>query len=280
MDRAVEDRRFLAGFASAPGVRVGLTRAAVLLARTECPDADPDRVEAELDVLSRALREQGKGARTPAERAEALADLLGKARGLAGDVETYDDPRNSCPECVLDRGLGIPLTLSILWMGVGRRTGWQVDGVGFPGHFLVRVSGADGGTVLADPFRGGRVLGLDDARDLLEAMRGRPLTLRPEHVRSLEPRAILMRMLRNLRGCYTSRGDRARALRVADDMLILSPGLPEALHDRGMLRLATGNRGGAVRDLREFVNGEPESVPAVRALRLLLSLTNNPEMLN
>jgi len=278
--RPPSERRFLASIAASPDPRAGLARAAVLLARTECPDADPDRVESMLQSLGADLRRRAPGARTAGERAEGLRDLLSGTRRLRGNREDYGDPRNSCIECVLDRRVGIPIALSIVWMAVGRRAGWDVDGVGLPGHFVVRVRGSDGEDLLADPFHGGGVLSRLDAKRLLEGLLGRRVRLRPEHFEPVSPRELLVRVLRNLRTCYRGRGDRTRGLAVAEDMLLVAPGLPEALRDRGLLRLEAGDRAGAVSDLRSFFEEEPSGADAEATRRLVAALTDGAEILN
>jgi len=280
MRRPVDERRFLSTFASLPAPPSGLSRAAVLLARTECADADPERVEAILQGLAARVREKGVRARTARERAEALAAVLAGDRRLRGNQESFDDPRNSCIECVLDRRVGIPLALSLVWMSVGRRAGWRVEGVGLPGHFVVRVHGAGGGGVLADPFHEGEILGSAAVRRLLARVHGRPIRVSRRHLESLRPRDILLRMLRNLRSCYQDRRDSSRALAVAEDMLILAPDLPEALRDRALLRLDIGDRQGGVSDLRRFLLDAPDGAGAEAARRLVSLLTDDAELPN
>jgi regulator of sirC expression with transglutaminase-like and TPR domain len=281
--RTAGERSLLARAASRPSTAdAGIARAAVLLARTECPDADPDRVEAGLVALAGAARRRGVAASSAGDRVRVLAEVLAGERGLRGDRERYDDPRNSCLECVLDRRTGIPLSLSLLWMETGRLLGWRVEGVGLPGHFVVRVHGRDGGSAMADPFHGGGVLTRARARDLLRELHGRPVRIGARDLAPVRPRDALLRMLRNLRASYRRRGDRERALSVAEDMLLLAPGLPEALRDRGMLRLEGGDRDGAKGDLREFLAAPGRTAPgtAAEVARLLHSLTDDAELPN
>jgi regulator of sirC expression with transglutaminase-like and TPR domain len=258
----------------------GLVRAAVLLARTECPDADPDRVEAILEALAAEVRRRGAAAATGRERARVLASVLSGDRGLRGDPARTDDPRHSCPECVLDRRVGIPLALSLLWMETGRRAGWRIEGVGLPGHFVIRVHGAGGRPVLADPFHGGGVLGRLDLKHLLHALHGRAVPLAALDLGALAPRDLLLRMLRNLRASYRRRGDLARGLSVVEDMLVLAPGLPEALRDRGLLRLEAGDRAGGLADLRDFLDRAPDAAGSGAVLRLVAVVTDGAELPN
>jgi regulator of sirC expression with transglutaminase-like and TPR domain len=280
VNRTAADRVLLARVAEAGGDAAGLVRAAVLLARTECPDADPDRVDAILERIAGSLRRRGGGAEGSVERACLLARVLAGERGLRGNHAQYDDPRNSCPECVLDLRLGIPLTLSLLWMEVGRRVGWKVEGVGLPGHFVVRVHAAEGGSILADPFHGGGVLTRPELKHILQAVGGKPVSLAGLDLGGTAPGEILLRMLRNLRAVYRQRGDRLRALAVAEDMLILAPGLPEALRDRGLLRMEGGDRRGGIADLRDFLDRAPGAPGAEDVLRLVSIVTDGAELPN
>jgi regulator of sirC expression with transglutaminase-like and TPR domain len=256
-----------------------MVRTAVLLARTECPDADPERVEAMLEGLGAEVGTRTEGPVPAARRAEVLAQVLAGERGLRGNRAAYEDPRNSCLECVLDRRLGIPLPLSLVWMEVGRRAGWRVEGVGLPGHFVVRVHGGEGDAVLADPFHGGAVVAPGDLNTLLHGIHGKPVPLRSRDLDPMAPRDVLLRLLRNLRGSYRRRGDRARSLAVAEDMLLLAPGLPEALRDRGLLRLESGDRGG-IADLRDFLGRAPRAAGADAVLRLVHIVTDDAELPN
>ena len=273
------ERAFVAKTAGERSGLRGVWRAATLLARVECPDADPDRVESRIESLARELRRSADPG-DAAGRAADLARVLGGEHGLRGDGQTYDDPRNSCLECVLDRRKGIPLTLSLLWIEAAFRRGWDAEGVGLPGHFVLRLRGRDGGEALVDPFHGGGVLTLAAAGELLRELHGRPVRLRPRDLAPALARDVLVRLLRNLRGAYRRRGDRDRALAVADAMLLVAPGLPEGLRDRGLLRVGRGDRPGGLRDLREFLALEPHGPEAGRVLRLVETLTDDAELPN
>lgn len=272
------ERAFVVAAAGASAGSRGVWRAAVLLARTGCPDADPDRVESLLEGLAGAVRRTGLDPADAEGRARVLAGAL--SGRLRGDGETYDDPRNSCLECVLDRGLGIPITLSLAWMEAARRRGWSVEGIGLPGHFVVRVLGREGDGALADPFHGGRVLTRAAVLALLREVHGRPVRLRPRDLEPVRPRDLLVRLLRNLRSSYRRRGDRERGLAVAEAMLLVAPGLPEGLRDRGLLRLRGGDRAQGLADLRAFLARDPPAPGAAEVLRLVETLTDDAELPN
>ncbi len=144
----------------------------------------------------------------PAGTLDDLADLLFDRLGLRGDRQTYDDPRNSSIPEILDRRVGIPISLSVLMMEVGRRLGLNCEGVGMPGHFLLRhVGGGDQPDTLIDPFGAGRRLSVGACRDMFSALQGSPSGWSPDLLNPTPPLAIVVRMLANLTTSYTRRDD-------------------------------------------------------------------------
>jgi regulator of sirC expression with transglutaminase-like and TPR domain len=132
--------------------------------------------------------------------------------GVRGDRKTYDDPRNSYLDQVLDRRVGIPISLSVLLMEIGRRCGVRLEGVGMPGHFLVRDPGEPG--LLIDAFSGGRRLNHAACAQLLRTVVGAEIPLQADYLAPVGPRAILVRMLANLDHSFRRREDREGVLRV------------------------------------------------------------------
>jgi regulator of sirC expression with transglutaminase-like and TPR domain len=272
LSRPPAERGFLSRVAGGDAGCPGLGRAAVLLARVHCPDADPDRVDLFIEETAFRVLHLAPGFPDDAPgRARSLGAVLAGARGLRGDRKEYDDPRNSCLECVLDRRRGLPLSLSLLWMETGRRLGWRVEGVGLPGHFVVRVRGPSGGGILVDPFHGGRPLPRTRLRALLRHAHGGVGPFPPDALDEASPREILLRLCRNLRAAFHRRGDAARGLAVAEDMLLLAPGLPEALRDRGILLWEAGDRRRGAADLRGFLDAAP-TAPGAEEIRRLLAI--------
>lgn len=182
-----------------PDERFALDEAALIIAAHIDVDVD---VDVELDRLDALAAE------CPAHTLDSVTDLLFGRLGLQGDRRAYDDPRNSSIPQVLDRRVGIPISLSVLLMEVGRRLGLHLEGVGMPGHFLVRHV-VDGGAddVLIDPFGAGRHLSPGACRDLFSAIQGSPAGWYPDMLASTPPGAIVVRMLANLTGSYTRRDD-------------------------------------------------------------------------
>ena len=219
--------------------RIDLARACLLIAQDAYPALDVDRYLAEIDALGLRLRARLKNDTVEA-RIVALNELLFEELGYWGNTEDYYDPRNSYLNDVIDRKTGIPITLSILYMEVGRRIGLPLEGVSFPGHFLVRLR-LQGGTLVLDPFAGGAPQSEGELRERLQ--RVIPAAAAPEVPvadlpldQFLEPasnRQILARLLRNLKGIYREADQPERLLDVLNRMLVISPGAAAELRDRG-----------------------------------------------
>ncbi len=180
---------------------VALDEAAMIIAAHIDPGVDIDAELARLDAVAGECSGQDL---------ESLGELLFVRLGLRGDTRTYDDPSNSSLPRVFDRGVGIPLSLSVLMIEIGRRVGLGLEGVGMPGHFLVRqVATLDGDRpeVLVDPFGAGRKLDVEDCRALFMSIQGSDRGWSPDLLAATPSMAIVVRMLANLTGSYTRRND-------------------------------------------------------------------------
>lgn len=236
--------------------------AALALARDAHPELDIRAYLRRLDELAEPLRET-PGSRTPHAVAERLASYLSGELGFRGNEEDYYDPRNSYLDQVIDRRTGIPITLTVLWMAIGRRLDVQVEGVGFPGHFLAKVGGEGG--VFVDPFGGGRILEQADLCTLAERHLGDPERLHPALLTPVGPEAIVVRMLNNLKAAHQRRGNLPMALLAADRLVELTDS-PEHRRDRGLLALLCGSDAQALDDLESYLQSRPNAAdaPAVR----------------
>ena len=237
--------------------RLDLGRAALAIARIEHPALSVELEVARLDDLAARSAAADTGDRQAA--LERLLAFLFEDEGFRGNAEEYYDPRNSCLNDVLDRKLGIPITLSILTMEVGRRVGIDVDGVSLPGHFIVSANlGAR--RIFLDPFNRGAVLTPAQAEEVASRAVGRPVKLAEGHWAPCAKRQILVRMLRNLKGIYARREDWARALAVVDRLLVLDADSPVHLRDRGsvLVRLRRLHEGAQAWDryLSRFPNAQ------------------------
>jgi regulator of sirC expression with transglutaminase-like and TPR domain len=242
-----------------PDASLDLAQAALAVARIEHPDVDEPRELARLDALATRIGCARKG--EALATLERLKRLLFDEEGFRGNAEEYYDPRNSCLNDVLDRKLGIPITLSVLTMEVGRRVGLEIAGVGLPGHFI--VSAAVGGrSVLLDPFNGGAELTPESAADVAARAVGRPVRIEESHWAPCTRRQIVVRMLRNLKTTYARRSDWGRALGVIDRLLLLDGDAPTHMRDRGTVLVRAGRLWEGAAEWESYLNRYPHAQDA------------------
>jgi regulator of sirC expression with transglutaminase-like and TPR domain len=192
---------------------------ALLIAELEYAELDISRYTSMLDAMAAGVQ-TGEGETQLA----ALTRHLFVDLGFHGNQEAYYDPRNSYLNDVLERRTGIPITLSLVFIEVGRRIGLNIQGVGFPGHFLVRTRGPSGEELILDPFHGGVALDRDELEERLKQVSGADAKLDPEHFLPATKRQVLARMLNNLRQIHQQGRDSARASAVAELLALLDPG--------------------------------------------------------
>lgn len=215
--------------ANRPDDELDLLGASLVIAEPEYPQLDIGHYVAVVDGMARAVQARvalAKAASDGAQRGldvvRAVNTLLFEELGYRGNHEDYYDPRNSFVNEVLERRTGIPITMSLLVMEVTRRAGVPLQGVSFPGHFLVKYD-TPGGDLLFDPFHGGVALSRADLEERLERAFGRKTTLSPSHLAGASRRQILTRILNNLRGIYQRRGDAGRERAALERIAILNP---------------------------------------------------------
>ena len=250
--------------ALAAGERPDLARAALAIARIAYPDLDPAPYLRQLDDLAAAVRPRLYPQASPEAAVTELAGYLFGECGFRGNQEEYYDPRNSYLNDVLERRTGIPITLSVVLIETGARLGLGIEGVGFPGHFLVRVAGSRG-PLLLDPFYGGRPIG---ERELLARYRtfvgSDAPALPPDALATTGTPAILTRMLRNLLRAYLDQKDHAHALAADDLLLVLVPDSADEVRVRGLLYEHLECFGAALGDFRRYLELAPEAPDAER----------------
>lgn len=204
---------------SVPDGDLDLAACALLIAEVERPGLPTATYLAKLDALAGAVR---AGARPGEPLLDAAVRHLFAELGFRGNTESYYDPRNSCLDQVLDRRLGIPITLSVVLLEVGWRLGLALGGIGFPGHFLVGGRSGDAERIL-DPFHGGAALDRAALEERLRQSLGPKAVMAPAHLRVVRKREILARMLNNLHGIYRRAGDNARVAEVSKLLAVLAP---------------------------------------------------------
>jgi regulator of sirC expression with transglutaminase-like and TPR domain len=249
-----------------PAADVDLAAVALHLAADEYPDLD---VSAYLDRLAElADRARPYLGGSLAESVAGLCRFLFEDEGFAGNTDHYYDPRNSYLNEVMDRKVGIPITLSVLAMAVGRHVELTVLGVGLPGHFIAKAV-RDGEAVLFDPFHGGDILTPDGCEELVTAVTGRSFPLTPELLAATPPGLIVTRMLNNLRAIYTQQEDFACVARVIGRLRQLAPGDETLRRDLGATLLRAGKPGPAIDHLKAYLEAAPDAADA-KEVRVLL----------
>ena len=250
------------------GAGVALGEAALTLAQDLADGVDAERSRAELDRLGARASDRLSSARGDVERARALLRLLGE-EGFRGNTAAYDDPRNSFLDQVLERRVGIPITLSIVAIEVAARAGFQLSGVSFPAHFLVRSAGEP--PVVLDPFHG-RILSLSECRDRLRAVAGPGAVLEPAMLRPATPAEVMVRMLGNLKHGFARSTDWIGAIDCCDRILLVEPERRTERRDRGLLWARLGFTGPAIEDLERYLTEVPEAPDAERVAAQLARL--------
>lgn len=261
---------------------IPLLGTALLIARDEYPDLDPRECEAVVSHHVDQLRPRLAGIAPGPMRMMAINQYLFDELGYAGNHDEYYDPRNSYLNKVFERRLGIPISLAVVQIEVARRLDMPLDGVSFPGHFLVRLPVEDGVLVM-DPFNRGRPLDADELRERAKPhLAGARIDDQALHeiLNPASHRAILVRMLRNLHAVYVEREDWARAVRCADRVLKLVPDSPDALRDRGQGYLQLEHRLGARADLGRYLMLNPDADDAKAVREQLVEASRGVARLN
>jgi regulator of sirC expression with transglutaminase-like and TPR domain len=250
---------------------IPLDEAALAIAAEEYPALAPAGYLARLDALAARVADRAGTPLRAAAALRALRDVLHGEAGLRGNAEAYYDPRNSYLSDVLDRGLGIPITLSLVYMEVARRVGLALEGVALPGHFVARLAPPAGPPVYVDAFSG-ELLSEEEClarhRERTGASTPGPGALPPATARQ-----VLARLLGNLRRIHGERRDDVRLYTVLDQLLLVTPEQLDALRDRGLCAARLGAAGPARRDLEAYLAQAPGRGDAAEVQAALAGLT-------
>jgi regulator of sirC expression with transglutaminase-like and TPR domain len=250
----------LAAFAVAvdrPDDRIHLAHAALLIAAGDQPELDVDEYLARLTALAEGA-EPARRTGDALGRLHRLREYLFEELGFSGDREDYFDPRNSHLNEVLDRRLGIPITLSLVLIETGRRLGLQMEGIGLPGHFITGAR-IEGEHVLLDPFNRGAVLTVEACSQVVNRALGRPVRLTSAHFAPVDNRHFLTRMLANLKGIYWRQEAWDKVVRVIDHLLALDPAAAGERRDRGTAWSNMGRLERGVADWERYLTEFPDA---------------------
>jgi regulator of sirC expression with transglutaminase-like and TPR domain len=232
-----------------------LARPALMIAKLECPGLDPDPYLKQLDTMGTAARDRlmQSGCLEDVRQSETAVDVLNAylfdEQGFTGNRERYDDPSNSFLNEVLDRRTGIPITLAVVYMEVARRAGLHVEGVNFPGHFLMRFT-----PLILDPFHRGARLSENDCRRLLQRHVGEEAAWSPTLLAPATKAQMLTRMLLNLKRIYVRLHSFPQARNVTELLLSVDPPALTELRDRGLLAYHMNDFSAALRDLQHYLH--------------------------
>lgn len=236
-----------------------LAEAALLLAARDTPVTDVEPYRSHLKSLYDAAEtcavELGLDDTNPTshEMADVLSTVIGGTYRYQGDEEHYDDLDNANLMRVIDRRKGLPVTLGILYMATARAMGWNVAGLNFPGHFLVRIESLEGNRVIIDPFHGGQILDAPALRDLLKVVTGPAEELESRHYRTVTDRDVLVRLQNNVKTRRLDLGQMEDALKTLKSMQLLLPESAALYREAGLLHLRLGEVSQALSSLEEYL---------------------------
>ncbi len=253
MTSRAEAREILRRVGQQPDEEIDLAEAALALGALEVPGAVLADYRRHLADIAHDLAERVSPEADGLEaRIAWLREVIVERHGYSGDHDTYDDLQNANLLRVIDRRRGLPVALGILFLHAARSQGWAMQGLNFPGHFLVRMD-ADGARAILDPFNEGQVRTAVDLRDLLKATAGSAAELEPGHYQPVSNREVLLRLQNNIKLRHLSAHDVPRALGVLEAMRLFAPGEAALWRETGLLEAHGGNIGGAIGALETFM---------------------------
>jgi regulator of sirC expression with transglutaminase-like and TPR domain len=251
-------RRTFQELVTLPEGAVPLAESALLMACEEYPQLEIAPYLDRLDEIADFVRPKLRADASPLDTIEALNDVLFGVVGFRGNTENYDDPRNSFFNDVLERRVGIPITLSAVYLEVARRISFPMSGVGMPGHFLVKYSNRTDEFFL-DPYNGGQILSREDCARRFAEMFGDEQQFSERMLATSSPRQMLFRMLNNLKTIYIKAQAYEKGLAMVDMMLLADPDAMEQYRDRGIIEVQLRRFHDAVKDFERYVRGAPNS---------------------
>lgn len=262
----------LRGLIARFGDHAPLDRGLALVTSHEQPWLEPDGLIADLDALTHGLHVPDEA--DPIEAVARLNHHLFAGLGFTGDEDNYDAPHNSFLDRVLERRRGLPILLCIVYLEVGRRVGVGLEGINFPGHFLVAPTAAEP-RFFVDPFAAGAVRRPDQLLSHLSRVLGRPVLAQEDAEQHLTPcsnRQTLVRVSNNLKASYLRRHDNPGALRAVDRLRILAPEVPEFRRDRALLLARLERPQEAVGELEGYLEQAPDARDAAELAAYLQRL--------
>ena len=264
-----ENEARLREIGAADGDTMPLAEAALLLAALDHPGREVGPYLRHLDDLAASLLNR----RIPgaADRSDALSTVIHIEHGYGGDRETYDDMVNANLMSVIDRRKGLPVALAILYIETARRAGWQAWGLDFPGHFVLRLDG-ESDRVIIDPFHAGVTVEPPALRQMLKTYVGPDAELEPKYYEPMPDRAVLLRLLNNIRGRALQGGNNARCLQIMQRMLLIAPADARLWLESAAIQAKSGQLKGAREAVETCLGLKPETAITQQAQKLMETL--------
>ena len=257
---------------SRPPEQMDLAAAALLIALDEYPELNVSDYLERIDLLAKRTSAQlrSDAEKRPMEAIESINYQLFEIEGFRGNQEDYYDPRNSFLNDVLDRKTGIPITLSVLYMEVGRRIGLKVEGVGMPGHFIVKCK-HNGAEIFIDAFERGEILLEEACEQKLTQLHGKDFQFNRSCLDAVNHSQILTRMLHNLKAIYWNQQNYAKAIGVIEKLLLINPTAAAEIRDRGFAHYQLNHLSPAIRDWSRYLElrpGAPDAAEVSKSLKV------------
>lgn len=257
-----------------PDEQIDLALSALYIAQEEYPRLDVIKHFNTLDTMASEVIERLPTQNYPLKIIQTINSYLYDELGFKGNVADYYDPRNSFLNDALDRRLGIPITLSLIYLEIAKRIKFPMVGVGMPGHFIIRPQIAEM-DIFVDPFNRGEVLFFNDCQERITKLYGEPVTMQPEFLAPLTNRQFLARLLSNLKLIYLNNQKLEKALAAVERILMLFPNAIVEVRDRGLIYYQIGRWVAAVEDFETYLQKVPNAQDAPVIRRLLKQLDSN-----
>ncbi len=234
----------------------------------EYPDLDVENYIQKINHIGKSLKESISDVKNPTYLISMLNEHLFENLGFSGDDDDYYNPKNNFLNEVINKKTGLPITISILYVEIAKFVGLDLRIVGFPSHILVKYNEE----MILDPFYDGRLVGVDDLQDILDANYGGELEFKPEFLDEIKPEQILVRLARNLKNSYVQSFVYEKALRCVDMVLSIEPKSPEDIRDKGILEERLQNSEIGLKYLNKYLEINPNAEDVDFILELIRSI--------
>ncbi len=243
--------------------------AAFCLSQERTPGLDWHTYQQMLDTMAAAITPSAY----PLKMMQRISHHLYDELGFRGNQADYYDPDNSYLDQVIERRLGIPISLAMVYLEVAKRLDFPMVGVGMPGHFLIKP--ATELEIYLDPFHGGEILFPEDCRTIFHRLQGEAAAWQPTYLVPVTPQALLFRWLNNLKLIYIHRRDLPQALTILDYLLLLRPREPINSRDRGLIHLQLGSLLEAREDLETYLVASQPGADYYQIQQLLTQINDS-----